>query len=328
MNFLLIHSVNFHYELIPSMILTFASRGNLDIIMSIQGYPLSEHLESWIKIYDKINLSYEIVSQVKENYYDYIIFDCEDIEEDWNILASRCASYKTRLMNQSTKVIAIHHNVERNSAKKFGFDDKISMIHMLIPELSLFSEGCQGLKFDRSMVFYWAFPYIEAEKKYQLISKTPEVNVAILGALVHKDPNFFTTLKNAISNFSEVKFHIINRYFNPKVLLEASTYSNVVLYPNIPAPYMLSVLCQCDYLYYFNPSNPDEGTGSHQMAYSTLCKYICAPSVASNHQFTTSLPLVSPVVLSKVPEEELTDIYIECYLMRDRTNQYLSYKLI
>ena len=327
MNFLLIHSVNFHYELIPSMISTFASRGNLDIIMSIQGYPLSEPLQSWIKIYDKIGLPYEIVSQVKENYYDYIIFDCEDIDEDWHLLQQRCMSYKDRLLNHTTKVFVIHHNIERNRAKQYCFDDKIKMVHMVIPELGLVSEGCQGLKFDRSMIFYWAVPYIEAEMKFQMISKSNECNVAILGDLIHKDPNFFSTLQKTISNFSSVKFHIMNRYFNPKVILEASTLSNVKLYTNIPAPTMLSILYMCDYLYYFNPNNIDEPTGSHQMAYSTLCKYICAPSVAYNHQFEHCLIIDPPIILNKITEEELTDIYIECYMMRDRTNQYITYKL-
>jgi len=290
---LLIHNFNCHYEMVYSVINYFGDKYNLDILFGV-------NIKYWTKIYSKINKKFNIIDFPNKK-YDLIILDTEDVKTNWNFWEQ----HQKLISNKHTHFFVISHDKSYPIGNYFIPDNKITR---------LFIQGIHP-GFD---YYCPIFPMISPEKKMKIIKRDTLIRVAIVGDICNRDPNFILNLKNRIKNYNECEFTFINRIYTPHFISSIDPSLHYKLYTFIDADLMFSLLFLSDYVYYYpevlKHNLGINCTGSHNLSYSSLCKFICPVEFIKHYHMNPHFDsyLLNPsdtITLHKLTDDDITTIY-------------------
>ncbi len=325
MNYLLIHALECHYEMVPSVLHYFRNAKRLDFYMPTDTDTYGHGFNEWNKVFNKLEVPYNFVSkdQVKNIHdYDCFILDTDDNPKNWDFIKNNLSHYSEKLVTKKCKMFSIHHGLGRNMLKKCGFEDSCDTVSMYVPGLNI------------ENIYYWSAPLITTNKKCNVISMLTSVNIVVLGDIMNRDKKFIENLKTRITNHNDVHFHFINRYYSEKLLSDIGTSGlNISRYEDIPTLQMYNILFICDYIYYYPETIITTLSGSYNISYSTLCKYICPIEYIEKYKMGNDTGLYidgwnGSVVATKITKEDIIRINDEGVKMRNLTEQYLLSKQI
>lgn len=318
-NALLIHRINCHYEVVYSIINYFGDNFNLDIVFNNN----NQNIKSWLKTYSKVNKKFNLLdcnftlhSLLPIKRYDLIILDTEDVKANWNFWES---SYKL-ISNKSTRFFVVSHDNAYPIANYFVPDNKLTRLTI------------QGI---HSGPDYYSpiYPMISPEKKMKIIKRDSLIRVVIVGDICNRDPNFIYHLKNRISNYKECEFAFINRDFSANFRSSLGGGLIYKLYKFIDADLMFNILFLSDYIYYY-PEDLKGNiaincTGSHNLSYSSLCKFICPIEFIQHYHMNPSFDcyLRSPsdtIILHKITDNDISTIYDDGCAFVEHTRAYIN----
>lgn len=326
-NYLLIHKFPCHYEMIPSVINYFGGE-NLDCII---GFAKTNWKPMYDKISNMINKPYNLINLdtllTQKKYYDYIIIDTEDAQPNWEFIGNYMKNYEDRLLDGRTKIFVVSHNSNLPVASYFISDKYITRMYI------------QGIQLSQNIEHYYynAVRAIDANKKLKIIKRDKVIRVAVVGDIVNRDKNFIANLKKRITNYSNIEFQFISRKYSDCFISSLDSSLTVKLNESITATEMYNILFLCDYIYYYPEYTVNDigskATGSFNMAYSTLCKYICPIQFIEQYDMNQQCGsyLKNPndsITLTKITYDDILLIEEDGNRMYSKTKDFIEKSLI
>jgi hypothetical protein len=305
MQFLLIHSLPFHYEILGNFFELFKDFGDIDLLFHRSVY--GSELDSWLSEYKKLFKNITLLETVQEEKdYDLILIPTDNDDKSIKV-------YRTFYADKKLYTMRIN-SIEGNRSR--------------VSPLKLIDLPQQGtLKFDEDVYHTFSYNAIDVYDKLENVYPN-KIRVLVIGDIINRDKNFLDNMKNRIENFDDVEVNLVNRFDYEKELP-----SNVNFHKNLDPIELMRLYEQTDYVYFFPERANNFGiqcSGSFVHCVAYLNKFICMDEFKETYRidkFGTFCDFNGSIKLTKPTEDELKEMKIERDLMLYVTKAYLRDKL-
>ena len=310
MQILIIHSIDCHYENLPSLLHHFKNDDIYTFIQSNNILHNSDDCFAWLN---------SILPNIKNQNITHLqkIRDLSSLNPDLVIIDTdddiRSVFYYNMFFH-TKKLFCFTIN------SQFGCRMKNKCLTLPL----------QGL--DKNNYYSCCFEYITPIQKYNIMKNIDRIQISIVGDICRRDKLFFEKLNSRIKNIDECDIHIINRY-KPYNYVNKSNYFYHI---GIDAKNMFDLLEKSDYVYYFTEKDDNYGiqcSGSFGISCSLLCKYICCNEFKNTYRMNDDIGIfldynTGSTSLKKLQYDDYKKIYLEKNIYIQNTKNELDNLLL